>query len=56
MEAILLEDLAEMSFRGAFLLIYGELPTIEELKDFQERIVHHILVHEDKIYFRWFFS
>ena len=44
-----IEDLAEKSsfLEVAFLLIYGELPTIEELKDFQERIVHHTLVHED---------
>ena len=44
-----IEDLAEKSsfLEVAFLLIYGELPTVEELKDFQERIVHHTLVHED---------
>jgi citrate synthase len=31
----------------AWLLIYGELPTAEQLLDFTERIRHHTLVHED---------
>lgn len=44
-----IEDLAEKSsfLEVAYLLIYGELPTSEELIDFKERIVHHTLVHED---------
>ena len=44
-----IEDLAEKSsfIEVAFLLIYGELPTLDQLKDFQETIVHHTLVHED---------
>ncbi|MDL9980851.1 citrate synthase [Microbacterium candidum] len=31
----------------AWLLIYGELPTADELADFDERIRHHTLLHED---------
>ncbi|QJU56028.1 citrate synthase [Herbiconiux sp. SALV-R1] len=31
----------------AWLLIYGELPTPSELSDFDDRIRHHTLLHED---------
>ncbi|MBS1533260.1 MAG: citrate synthase [Bacteroidetes bacterium] len=31
----------------AYLLIYGELPTEQQLKDFQHHISRHTLVHED---------
>lgn len=30
-----------------YMLIYGELPTKEEIKSFKESITHHTLVHED---------
>ncbi|MGC6428351.1 MAG: citrate synthase [Flavobacteriales bacterium] len=44
-----IEELAEQSTftEVAFLLIYGELPTSEQLEMFKESIVKHTLVHED---------
>jgi citrate synthase len=44
-----IEQLAEKSsfLEVAYLLIYGELPTNEQIKGFQEKINHHTLVHED---------
>ena len=52
-----IEELANKSsfVEVSYLLIYGELPTPNELKSFKEEITYHTLVHEDvKIYFRWF--
>jgi citrate synthase len=44
-----IEQLAEKSsfIEVAYLLIYGELPTEEQLKEFQYQISRHTLVHED---------
>jgi citrate synthase len=44
-----IEDLARNStyLETAWLLIYGELPTQGELADFEDRIRHHTLLHED---------
>lgn len=44
-----IEQLAEKSsfIEVAYLLIYGELPTKEQLADFQFQISRHTLVHED---------
>src|SRR6478752_8143560 len=44
-----IEDLARNStyLETAWLLIYGELPTQSELADFEDRIRHHTLLHED---------
>jgi citrate synthase len=44
-----IEQLAENStfIEVAYLLIYGELPTAEQLKDFELEISRHTLVHED---------
>jgi citrate synthase len=44
-----IEDLAEKSsfIEVAYLVIYGELPSIEQLKTFKSDITHHTLVHED---------
>lgn len=44
-----IEQLAERStfVEVAYLLIYGELPTAEELKSFKTQITNHTLVHED---------
>src|ERR1700749_5338972 len=44
-----IEQLAEKSsfIEVAYLLIYGELPTQEQLTDFQYQISRHTLVHED---------
>ncbi len=44
-----IEDLAENStfIEVAYLLIYGELPTPEELTKFENEIKYHTLVHED---------
>lgn len=44
-----IEQLAEKSsfIEVAYLLIYGELPTEEQLKSFNYELSHHTLVHED---------
>jgi len=44
-----IEQLAEKSsfIEVAYLLIYGELPTEEQLKAFNFDLSHHTLVHED---------
>ena len=44
-----IEELADKSsfVEVSYLLIYGELPTAEQLKSFQEEITNHTLVHED---------
>ena len=44
-----IEQLAEKSsfIEVAYLLIYGELPTADQLKHFQYEISRHTLVHED---------
>jgi citrate synthase len=39
----------------SFLLIYGHLPTLDELADFTEQIQRHTLLHEDlKLFFNGF--
>ncbi|MGV1007749.1 MAG: citrate synthase [Dermatophilaceae bacterium] len=50
-----IEQLAERSsyVETAYLLIYGELPTEDQLADFEDRIRHHTMLHED---LRAFFS
>jgi citrate synthase len=44
-----IEELAEKStfLEVSYLLIYGELPTVPQLTDFQSQIKVHTLVHED---------
>lgn len=44
-----IEQLAAKSsfLEVAYLLIYGELPTAEQIKSFQAKINHHTLIHED---------
>jgi len=44
-----IEDLAAHStyLEVAWLLIYGELPTADQLAEFDEKIRHHTLIHED---------
>ena len=44
-----IEELAEKSsfLEVSYLLIYGELPTPEQLKKFETEIQHHTMVHED---------
>ena len=44
-----IEDLAENAsfLEVAFLLIYGELPSFEELDNFKSEVSKHTLVHED---------
>ena len=44
-----IEQLAEKSsfLEVSYLLIYGELPTQDELADFEQRIRRHTLLHED---------
>jgi len=44
-----IEQLAEKStfLEVAFLLIYGELPTIDQAKYFTQRVMSHTYIHED---------
>ncbi|WP_219222606.1 citrate synthase [Pedobacter antarcticus] len=44
-----IEELAEKStfLEVAYLLIYGDLPTVSELEGFQANITKHTLIHED---------
>src|SRR3954451_22014143 len=44
-----IEDLAKRStfLEVAWLLIYGEMPTADQLADFDEKIRRHTLLHED---------
>jgi citrate synthase len=44
-----IEEVAKNStyLETAWLLIYGELPTATQLADFDDRIRHHTLLHED---------
>jgi citrate synthase len=44
-----IEQLAEKStfVETSFLLIYGHLPTKEELEDFSNKLTRHTLIHED---------
>ncbi|MDH4122194.1 MAG: citrate synthase [Deltaproteobacteria bacterium] len=44
-----IEDLAEKSsfLEVSYLLIYGELPTPQQMKDFNRNIARHSLLHED---------
>ncbi len=44
-----IEQLAEQStfIEVAYLLIYGELPTAEQLESFERRVSRHTLLHED---------
>ena len=44
-----IEQLAEHAsfLEVTYLILYGELPTSEQLKRFEEEIDHHTLVHED---------
>ena len=48
-----IEQLAESSnfLEVSYLLYYGELPTQEQLKNFQSEIIHHTLLHEDMRHF-----
>ncbi len=48
-----IEQLAEKAsfLEVAYLLIYGELPTSDELKSFTKSITEHTLVHEDMKHF-----
>ena len=52
-----IQELAEQSsfLEVSYLLIYGELPTVEQLEEFSSRIVQHTLLHEDlKAFFAGF--
>jgi citrate synthase len=44
-----IEELAEKAsfLEVSWLLIYGELPTPAELEDFETRVRHHTMLHED---------
>merc|ERR1719499_2973431 len=44
-----IEQLAEKStfLEVSYLLMYGELPTAEQLQYFQDRVMKHTFIHED---------
>ena len=44
-----IEELAEQSsfLETTYLLLYGDLPTADQLAGFEERITYHTLLHED---------
>ncbi|MCA9777535.1 MAG: citrate (Si)-synthase, partial [Candidatus Eremiobacteraeota bacterium] len=44
-----IEELAEKAdfVEVCYLLIYGHLPSVEELSDFRNSLTHHSLIHED---------
>jgi citrate synthase len=48
-----IEELAEKATfpETAYLLIYGELPTIEQLKEFRKRLTENSMIHEDMLHF-----
>lgn len=48
-----IKDLADNSnyLEVCYLLYYGELPTKDEMKEFEYSIVHHTMVHEQLQYF-----
>ncbi|SEO95325.1 citrate synthase [Salinihabitans flavidus] len=48
-----IDQLAEKShyLEVCFLLLYGYLPTATELEDFEERVTHHTMLHEQMQYF-----
>src|SRR6202021_2764735 len=43
-----IEDLAEHGdfLETCYLLLYGELPTVAQKENFDDRVVHHTMVHE----------
>jgi len=48
-----IDQLAEQShyLEVCYLLLYGELPTQEEQEDFEFRVTHHTMLHEQMQYF-----
>ncbi|MFV2034800.1 MAG: citrate synthase, partial [Halocynthiibacter sp.] len=48
-----IDQLAEKShyLEVCYLLLYGELPTADELEDFESRVTNHTMVHEQMQYF-----
>src|ERR1700720_2322776 len=48
-----LEDLAEQGdfLETCYLLLYGELPTAAQKADFDQRVTHHTMVHEQMMRF-----
>ncbi|MDD7969703.1 citrate synthase [Roseinatronobacter alkalisoli] len=48
-----IEQLAEKShfLECCFLLLYGELPSAAALEDFESRVTHHTMIHEQMQYF-----
>jgi citrate synthase len=48
-----IDQLAEKShfLEVCYLLLYGELPTAAQLEDFEARVTHHTMIHEQMHYF-----
>jgi len=48
-----IDQLAEKShfLEVCYLLLYGELPAADQLEDFENRVTHHTMLHEQMVYF-----
>ena len=48
-----IEELADKShfLECCYLLLYGELPSAAQLEDFETRVTHHTMLHEQMQYF-----
>ena len=48
-----IDELAEKShfLEVCYILLYGDLPTAEQLEDFEVRVTHHTMLHEQMQYF-----
>ncbi|MEM1387972.1 MAG: citrate synthase [Pseudomonadota bacterium] len=48
-----IDQLAEKShyLEVCYLLLYGELPTADQLEDFEGRVTNHTMLHEQMVYF-----
>ena len=48
-----IDQLAEKShfLEVCYLLLYGELPTADQLEDFENRVTNHTMLHEQMQYF-----
>ena len=48
-----IDQLAEQShfLEVCYLLLYGDLPSAEQLEDFENRVTNHTMLHEQMVYF-----
>ncbi len=48
-----IDQLAQKShfLEVCYLLLYGELPTADQIEDFEQRVTNHTMLHEQMVYF-----